>query len=67
MEPDGTIRFKGVPDSIVWESQSFELWNGFTADVEGTRDEVFNAPESTSALLTIIGQVAIIGSRRARK
>ena len=35
-EPHGTIRFANAFDSLIWNSLSNELWNGFTVGVSGT-------------------------------
>ncbi|MBL8383123.1 MAG: PEP-CTERM sorting domain-containing protein [Burkholderiales bacterium] len=63
-EPHGTIRFLGAFDTLVWSSQSFEDWNGFTVGVQGTAVEVFQTPEPGSLALMGVAMLGIVLRRR---
>lgn len=52
-EPHGTIKFKGVFDTVSWRSLSNEYWNGFTVGIQGTKAEVVPEPASMLGLVAI--------------
>lgn len=67
-EPHGTIQFKGAFNSVTWESQSNENWNGFTVGVQGTAAEVFGPEPSTMWLgAGVLAMIMVIARKRQQQ
>lgn len=69
-EPHGVIRFTGAFNSLTWNSQSNEYWNGFTVGVQGTAEEVFPpdiTPVPEPGTLLLLGGGLAVGAIRARR
>lgn len=69
VEPHGTLFFASTFDSLTWNSDNNENWNGFTIGVQGTDAQIapVPVPAALPLLLAALGGMGIVARRRARR